>query len=469
MSLALFFLFSTYFPIEDWTNRVFDELRVRGLATPKFTHVMPYERRLLENLRTDTLPERTKILVERLLSQKKNYYGKVSFSSDTLFGCFQHLGGTKDFSKVGLALELIGKFGKSPQFPPLAWDTLYGIEYRRGYLSLKFSGLEFLIGRNPIRWGPYPLPSLLISGNSPPFNLFFASGEYKNLKGSFLFTPLDPYTLDTSRFLSAHRLDWALFNGRLILGFSEAVLFCRSELSQGISYLNPISLYRLSEYNYHYGNERLGIPSFNDDLYWDFDFAYYFKNKCLYGELLLDDIGFIDDIHYPGIIRDLKESGPLGFIFGIKAADLLIPNSYQILQYTRVNSSTYFHYLRKNYYLYLGYPIGHPYGPDFDEVNYQFLFHFNPSFDFYFGLSLLRHGRTRLAFNAEVPPRNSFLWVKEGEKPQNNLSLLFGGDLFSPRWVGKLEIGWTGIRNYGLTPGKRKIFLTTFLAVKICL
>ncbi|MEO0102501.1 MAG: hypothetical protein ABIK81_02235 [candidate division WOR-3 bacterium] len=457
--LSFFLLFfGLYIPIESWVNEGIEEMRLRGEIARRFPNTMPYDRdkiigQMLKESLNFTATE--KILAKRIFaSLEKGFYGKISLLSDTICRSIQSLGIRKSFSNFIFAFEGIGKVGVSQEYPALSWDSIYGIDYRRGYGLLKGKSFTFLIGREPIRWGQ----SLLISGTAPPFNFFFATGEYKGVKGSFFFTGLDPYTLDTSRFLSAHRLEVALFGDRLFLGLSEAVLFCRQEIFQGSAYLNPFSLYRLSEYNYHYGNKKLNIPPFNDDLYWDFDFTYYLAKKCIYGEILLDDLSFIDGFP-PGFIKDLTNSGPFGFCLGMKAVDFLLGRSYSLLQYTRINSATYFHFEKKNYYLYMGYPIGHPKGPDFDEIRYKLLYHCHPKFDAQISLIYERHGRTILAFNGEVPPRNCFLWVKEGESPEKVFSLLLGGTFFSlPLLTARGEFGWEWVFNYRLQEGEKKNF-----------
>lgn len=459
-SMVLLFLYHLFLfiPIESWVNEPIEELRLRGEISPKFAHTMPYlSDGMIGDLeeRIGTFSPTEKILAQRVISYlKKDFSGKVSFLSDTLFRSFQSLGIRKNFSHFTFSFEGVGKIGKSFEYPALSWDSIYGIDYRRGYGLLKGKSFTLLLGREPIRWGQ----SLLISGTAPPFNLLLASAEYKILKGSFLFSPLDPYTIDTSRFFSAHRLEFSLFGNKLLFGLSEAVVFCRQELLQGAAYLNPFSLYRLNEYNYHYGNKRLGLIPFNDDLYWDFDFAYYLPKKSLFGEILLDDLSFIDGFP-PGFIKDLTNSGPFGFSLGIRIVDFPFRPSYSLFQYTRVNSHTYFHFEKKNYYLYMGYPIGHPKGPDFDEIYYKFLYHLNQNFDGHLSLFYQRRGRTKLAFGAEVPPRNCFLWVKEGEKPEKSFSFLLGTQFFSlPFLTLRGEFGWEWVFNYKLRAGEKRNF-----------
>jgi len=457
--------FTFFIPRESWVNEAILEMRIRGRIKPFFANIQPYEEKDIAMPPESDLKNYSPvegILAKRILSYlNKKSYGEVSFLKDTLSRSLQSLGMKRKVSSLLFSFEGIGKVGVSPEYPGLSWDSIYGIDYRRGYGQISKNSFSLLLGREAFRWGH----SLLLSGSAPPFNLLFATLEYKGIKGSFFATALDPYRLDTSRFLSAHRLDFSLFSDRLLLGLSEAVLFCRQELFQGVAYLNPFSIYRLSEYNYHYGNKRLGLPYFNDDLYWQCDFAYFFPKRCIYGEVLLDDIGFIDTLTRPGFIRDLINSGPFGFIFGLKMADFIIPRSYSVIQYTRVNACTYFHTERKNYYLYMGYPIGHPKGPDFDEVYYRLLYHLSERFDFHLSLSYARRGRTFLSFDAEVPPRNCFLWVKEGEKPRKEFSLLFGTAFFRmPVFLIRADFGWSWIFNYRFKEGVKKTFPCVCLA-----
>jgi Capsule assembly protein Wzi len=459
--MLLLFLINLYLPLDDWTYPYVDELRVRGEVPVLFMNTTPYEQeRFLENLReiNEVTQDRQIWSLSNKLLKALDHEGfslKPSFLLDTTsrgFGFIDAKGKIKNFSSE---IEFGLKIGNSDEYPPLAWKgesvaIKLGVDTKKGYGAYRNGGFELLLGRMPFKWGVYPGPSLLISGTSPSFNMLMASFEYKKFKGSFFFSVLDPYTQDTGKYLAAHRIDFSLFHDKLLLGLSEAVLFCRKNPFSGLAYLNPFSIYRITAYTYEFNDSMLGIPVFNDNLFWDLDFAWFNNNKSVYGEILLDDLKtMFTDIKSMLFLRDVIESGPFGVMWGFKWVDFPLRRTYSVIQYTRVNSYTYFHYYRHNYFINTIYPIGHPAGSDFDQILYSLTYHHNEKMDYYFNFSFMRHGKARVRYDAPVPPRNSFLWGKDEGLVENSITPTIGVSLFFlPRLTIKGEAGFSWIKNY---------------------
>jgi len=475
-SLLLFYLSGIFIPIESWVNERIDELKVRGETPVEFVNNMPYEKeKVIENLKASLKVCTTtakKLLIKRILQFYQNqdysreFYGRAMGISDTICRSFQDIGIAAKLSKVDFFFELRSKIGKSDEYPIILCKEILAADLRRAYSTLKFDNFSFLLGREPIKWGPNPLPSLLLSGCAPPYDLLMISYESNRLKGTFFFTYLDPYFLintktindiaitDTttkSRFYSAHRLDLSLFQGNLLIGISEAVLFTRKNGFPEFYYINPISFYYLYQLN------RRG---FDENLVWDLDFSWYFSKSNLYGELLVDDFCIKD----PSI-----EPPQIGCILGFKTVDILIPKSYWIFQYSRVNTWTYLHSRPENYHRYLGYPIGHPRGPDFDEIYLKVVYHLNFNWDFHLSLSSLRHGESSIEQDwiyslGEFPPGSDFLWGTV----QKSFDLKLGFTFFRlSRAVAYGQLGYSWINNYNHEEGEKKTFLSINLTFEI--
>lgn len=469
--LLIFYLLGIFIPIKSWINEGIDELRVRGEISERFINDMPYDRESVmrraaiilnrSNTRSKTL------LAKRILEFYKmkdvfELYGGMRGVSDTVNGCFPTLGGNVKLPDFDASFEIKAKFGTSNEYPIKTWhfpqgDTVVGIDFVRANTIVELGNSNIVLGRESIKWGPGPFPSLLISGCAPPYDLIMCTYEYGRLKGSAFFASLDPYASNDTinRYQSAHRLSISLFQNNLIIGLSEAMIFARNDIFSGICYLNPISIYRLCEYNYHYAREARRLVSFNDNLFWDFDFCLYFGKNNLYGEFLIDDIGTPTDPKHP-FFKDIRD-GPVGWTLGLKTVDLFLPKSYWIFQYTRINAFTYFHALRQNYYLYWNYPLGHPRGSDFDELNCRLTYHLNINCDFNVAFSFIRHGETYL--KVDIPPpvnrRNCFLWGTVQKSFNLELGFAF---LKLPQLVTYGQLGYSWIKNYKNKEGKRKTF-----------
>jgi len=92
------------------------------------------------------------------------------------------------------------------------------------------------------------------------------------------------------------------------------------------------------------------------------------------------------------------------------------------MEYTNVTRWTYDHVTQWQRYTYLGYCIGNPNGPDFDETFFGATHHFSKSVDFLFDYTLFRKGEGTID---ELYPYNfpAKYWLTGDLKYQNKIEL----------------------------------------------
>ncbi len=153
---------------------------------------------------------------------------------------------------------------------------------------------EMHLAKTPLRWGPGRSGQLLLSDWGTSFHQFNAAlnlGEHLRLV--YLFGTLKTYpelndtlyqsagyprTIERSKYIAAHRLEWDP-HPRLRLGFSEAVVF--GERDPELAYLIPVNLFYSAQHAL--GDE--------DNTLMAFDASWIFRNNWkIYGELLIDDV-----------------------------------------------------------------------------------------------------------------------------------------------------------------------------------
>ncbi len=421
-----------FIPQEAGINDVIDELRVRGVPLVRFANTFPYKVSEVVGKR-DSIRETVNrrwgdgmggwgnggwgdgemgrwgdggnggmedgingMLLGRLdyldvTKPKVKFYMTGVGISDTVTRYFQDAGLIALLPGLDICIQPFLKFGESDEYPIFFWHDVVGGDLRRAYGCMEFDRINILLGRESLRWGPLPGHSFILSGASPAFDLLYASYEYKLFKGTFFCTSLDPYILEDTfsvwwreepfpegtykRFFSGHRLDFSLFDDKVLIGLSEVIMYSGEGANFISGYLNPFNFY------WAYKRNR-GTGNFTDNIGWGFDFSYYGKNGlCLYGELLVDDAQYAEtEENFPNM---------LAYRMGLKGVR---GKGFWSLQYARVDTWTYIHQLYWNDYLYLGYPIGHPKGQDFDEIYGRVVHHLNYNWDITLDFSLMRKG-----------------------------------------------------------------------------
>jgi len=251
--------------------------------------------------------------------------------------------------------EIKGKEGITASQRINKWKWDYTADFQKAYIRLHNSRFSTLLGRQTLFWGPSHSGSLVLSDNSPSFDMLMFQGKIWNVKFTSFSAVLDkmwnehgdpPYRYLANRFLSGHRLDW-LVNKKLELGLSEMLLYAGEAQYMDFQYLNPILPYYANQYN----------SNLDDNSLVSID-AIYRPTKKLktYMQFLVDDFNYTD--HDPNA---------LGYIFGIYLSDF-INRTDLLAEYTRIDTWTYTHLEPENQYTHYGWVIGHYLGPDADQI-----------------------------------------------------------------------------------------------------
>ena len=365
----------------DWTNSGIDELLIRAQKKPTiFLGTRPVEKKelsyFLDNLKSG---DRSGIWLKKRLSLTLQNLELQEWSAgaveDSLARGFVLMGkGNKD-GFVKLFVEGLARFGDlADEYPSHKWQDFIACDYLKGYIKASILNFSLAIGREPIKWGPSPRSTLVLSGAAPPFDLIRGAYQSRKFKVSFFATQLDNIG-KINRYFSGHRIEYKVGNRNaysLNLGFSEVALFGGEGRFPELYYLNPIFFYYPYEWNS--GGAKVNIL-------WGFDFNLFFKGIGIYSELMIDDTPY----------QETKKGDrpKIGANIGLRGTLL---NNYWLLEYRGVTRWTYDHIIPWQRYAYLGYPIGHPEGPDFDEFFLGIVHHLSQSIDIISNVSYLRKG-----------------------------------------------------------------------------
>ncbi|MDD2891241.1 MAG: capsule assembly Wzi family protein [bacterium] len=407
MTIFILCLLSTLW-YEDWTNAGIDELLIRTKEKPTvFTGTVPLGRgelsHFLNNVNPVTTPE---LWLKGKLENELDNYERFEYSAGIISDSFTReailIGKGVHTSFLTVFVEPMAKFNASNEYPTNLWQDFVGCEYLKGYIKLSGFGTAVTLGREPIKWGPSPRNTLLLSGNAPPFDMVKLNYSNSRFKFSFLGTLLDSL-LGCNRYLTGHRLEYKIGNP-LYLGFSEIALFGGKNKLPDLYYFNPVFIY----YPYQWNR-----PS-EVNILWSMDFKLLLNQIGIYGEFLIDDTPYSE--------TEVGDRPKIGINTGLQ---WVIGKNYFLAEYTNVTRWTYDHLHPWQQYTYLGYEIGHPSGPDFDETFLGINHHFSKSVDFLLDYTLFRKGEGTINEPYPVLPNHfpSDYWLTGDLKYQNKIEL----------------------------------------------
>lgn len=371
-------------PTHHWAYSYMDELRLRGHFGELFASNRPFTRgevakQLLRLKEQGGETPACAVFLDRLYAEfgdeirqlAKNDGGASQLQMGTTlaqdgvarrdddlkaYGIYRLEGGyfTNHVAAVDVA-KLDRYLKEDPTYRGKDWRGLTAY-MEQAYLRVRFENFQATFGRDFLRWGPGRTGALLLSDDHKPLDFFSFSYRLRWARFTYFFSILDPYKHGGdplfNRFLTAQRLDFNLWDGKLHIGLSEAILFADSERTFGLSYFNPLTNYfELVE------NEGDGNIFANVDVR-----ILPFPNLELYGELLIDD--YQVDREVPG---DL-EPNEIGLILGVEVADVggWTPTALGV-EYVRITNRTYNTLAPWEKYMYRGKCMGYPLGNDFDR------------------------------------------------------------------------------------------------------
>lgn len=365
---------------DDPRYMLLEELRVRGLMCPLHPHSRPYrESNLAGYLLRKEDPFGRKLynsIILPYIDRRKSSTFDLWLRpiADTVTTFYFGFGGGAHIGGLEFYVSPFFHFGDDSLYPRGKWiETIYG-EYERGYFALKKGPIQAILGRERFSFGPSPRYNLLLSGRSFPMDGIYLAYEKGPIKYILYNAKLDDWVADSDfawgkyrvkrgevikRYFSLHRLELFLFK-RLLLTATDAIIYGGPDRSPELFYMNPFFL------NWPYQLLR----GTDDNPIVNIEARLYMGKFSAYGEFLIDDL---QTSHSP-----VKEPNEVGFTLGLEAADpLFLKKTFFIGEYTRVYRWTYNQLLPWNKPLFLGDPMGHPLGSDFDQFYAEGIYHLN--------------------------------------------------------------------------------------------
>lgn len=259
------------------------------------------------------------------------------------------------------------------------------ISDEQGYLTGDISIFEFQIGRDKLVWGGGYHSDLLISQNSPSFDMFKMTMEWDRITFQSFTALLDP---STETYLSGHRFEARILRW-LNMGYTEVVYY--AEQGPVWYYLNPFLPYFFIQWN----------TKDKDNVFIQVDGEVHLPDMRIYGAFM------IDDYHWTHI--NFGPPQKTGYQIGVHWANpFKIPASDLRFEYTRVNPGTYAHFFDKNIYLYKDRHIGYYQGTDADDLFIEFSKVLYPGFRVFGQFIYERKGEMTVY---DTPPHDWEQWI----------------------------------------------------------
>ncbi|MEO0190848.1 MAG: capsule assembly Wzi family protein [candidate division WOR-3 bacterium] len=454
--MTFLFIFFIYCPIDSWQNEVLEELQVRGYFYTKFPSVKPYSVFLAyDSIKTSSCAvNQAKLLYDRLWLPNLSLRIKI----DTVqVARFKPMVNYK-FSDFLIYLQPDVKFGTDSLPPNKVFKNLFSADYERVYVRYDNEYWGTFIGRERFSIGPSLRYNMLLSGYGPPLDWFHYRLTAKYFQLSYFLSQLDDmfckpleYIGDTintfinaRRFLIIKRLDFtpvSWFN----CSFSEAATQGGENFVLMPYHFNPLVFIHTLQHNW----DR------DADLFFHLDVKIFLKNCAFYSALLVDDYQLEPDPN--------GEPNHFGINFGTEFTDLFLRNNFLIFEYHLLSRWVYCIYAPYQRYMYYGYPIGFPYGPDCDEWYLKYVHHLNEKFDIFINSSYLRKGENNVNSIWPIPekPRIPGIYFPEDNYlsgvSQNTANINIGARVFYKNLLFlEFYLGYINIQNNQHIKGNSK-------------
>lgn len=317
-------------------------------------------------------------------------YGRLGYS---LEGANMMVKGDRAFALEDNRIAHSHSFGRSGE--EFAEYSTASVRYDAGIIGV-------MLGRERLEWRESLGPSLFLSDNAPLFNflridLSYRAVSYNYIHGTVLFHNFRE--IDENKYFVANRFEFSVFGNRLQVGFNQTTMYSRSVPELG--YLIPFNILEATERN-------LGD---RDASMIGFDVAVRpFRSVEIRTGAFFDDIQFDKSFtrawnNMWSIHAGILYTEP----FGIPDIDLLA-------NYTRIEPHVYSHHrVPYLHHEHDGFLLGHPLGPNSDEVLARIVWRPGWQWNVSVGFSRERHGDN--------------LYTEDGELIRN-----VGGDVFVP-WL----------------------------------
>ena len=295
-----------------------------------------------------------------------------------------------------------------PGMRVLPWRNIATLDAELAYLAFKLPWVRLELGRDNFVWGPGHTGSVMLDDSTPSLDHIQLCASYRNFK--FLsFTSMLSRWSTKPRFLSAQRLEVSLFNRVTLAGAMMVVSSWDSlQPTQLGGLINPLVPVYLSESNSaDAGNLLLGG-----------DAVCYLPRTKVYGQFFIDNYEF----------NTLKNAPNC---YGAQAGAYWAPNLpvEARAEYTRITAFTYYHRVHSIMYENYLTPLGHPLGPDADQLFVTFNVVPNDWLKILVGADYTRrgfHNRGDYLRKSYKDPQDTFYLRRHDEFPTRGWDTLTG-------------------------------------------
>lgn len=277
-------------------------------------------------------------------------------------------------------------------FPPIKANFKYvedienivNYDFTNGYLKYFTNptdgmDLSFQIGREQLKYGLGYSKRLSLSGDAPNMNFLKFNFKYGIINYSSIFAStvgeFSPVRdLRYTKYFTANRIKLA-FDDLFDVGIGEAIISSRGI---ELGYLNPLIFYKFLEMSLQDRD--------NGTLFFDLQ-THFVKNLELQGTFFLDEdiLGNLSDFSK----QTNKTAYQLGFYWYEPAG---IQNLALIFEYTKIRPYVYTHFDPKNIYTGFGVILGHPIGPNADQLFTRLQYNLSERITFSLELQKIRKG-----------------------------------------------------------------------------
>ena len=375
---------------------------------------------------------------------------------DTTYGVVANLYGKYSLnSHLDVGVGIILKLGKTPSYPAAYWvgspvtslRELAAGDWTDAWLSYRADECSLRVGRWQANWGVSPRYSLVLNDTLASRNGLYISWYRSGWGFEYFISFEPPYRVKSDNPTTSHKVGDLIYRTlvghRLIINWHKVeLILAELTYSAGSGYLaNPVLLnpfivwFFLQHTMRPYGWER------ELNTLWQLSVSYKGEFTHLYGELMIDDISYVKVPPY--------EPPQIGYLIGCKSN---IKRINLFIEYTRVNAWTYLGFLPWWRYEAYGYPLGHPYGPDFDEIFVNIGYKLNEDISANYSVSYVRKGEPDIHTDwptkpygdwDRFPPGSDFLWGTIEYRTKHTIGLSYN----HTDWRVKLNVGLWNIRN----------------------
>jgi len=312
---------------------------------------------------------------------------------------FNHLGYYFDVSKGGAVGDSVLT---ELALPPIKTSFKYvenienikNYDFANGYLKYYTSPTEGMdlsvqLGREKLKYGLGYSKSLTLSGETPnmdflKFNLNYGIISYSSIFGSTVGEFNNDRSKNFTKYFSANRLKLS-FENLFDVGIAESIIHSRGF---ELAYLNPVIFYKFVEHSLQDRD--------NGTIFADIQ-THFLKDFELQGTFFLDEniLSNLSDFTK----ASNKTAYQLGFFWyepvGLKNLSL-------IFEYTKIRPFVYTHFNPKNAYSAFGVGIGHPIGPNADQVFTKLSYNLSDRVRFNLEFQKIRKGENIVDANGEL-------------------------------------------------------------------